>query len=122
MGDYISPWMTEELSLLRDSVAKFYAKELVPHEDRWHKAGIIDREAWNKAGEFGVLGASVPEEYGGGGGTFAHEAVIYEEQAYANALALNRDARRVCRSWPFGQDATVRALQGERWRDRRRWR
>ena len=77
---HTAPWMDEELTLLQDSLREFYAHEMVPHEDRWQKQGHIDREFWNKAGEFGILCASVPEEYGGMGGDFRHEAVIVTEQ------------------------------------------
>ncbi|MCI5096167.1 MAG: acyl-CoA dehydrogenase family protein [Rhodobacteraceae bacterium] len=75
-----APWMDEELILLQDSLREFYAAEMVPHEERWQKQGHIDRAFWNKAGEFGILCASVPEEYGGMGGDFRHEAVIVTEQ------------------------------------------
>ncbi len=68
--------MTEELEMFQDSVRKFFEKEFVPNQERWAKQGHIDREAWNKAGEMGLLCASMPEEYGGAGGNFAHEAVI----------------------------------------------
>ena len=70
MGDYVSPWMTEELSMLQDSAGRFFDREFVPHEEEWAKAGIMPREMWNKAGEAGLLLASVPEEYGGAGGSF----------------------------------------------------
>ena len=80
---YKSPWMTEELDILRDSVAKFYEREFVPHNEKWLEQGCVDRDAWYKAGEAGILCASIPENYGGGGGTFAHEAVIAEEQGRA---------------------------------------
>ncbi|MBE1285700.1 MAG: acyl-CoA dehydrogenase [Rhodobacteraceae bacterium] len=73
-------WMDEELTLLQDSLRDFYANEMVPHEEHWQKQGHIDRDFWNKAGEFGILCASVPEEYGGMGGDFRHEAVIVTEQ------------------------------------------
>jgi alkylation response protein AidB-like acyl-CoA dehydrogenase len=72
--------MDEELILLQDSLREFYAAEMVPHEERWQKQGHIDRAFWYKAGEFGILCASVPEEYGGMGGDFRHEAVIVTEQ------------------------------------------
>lgn len=77
-----SPWMNEELEILRDSARKFYEREFVPADERWRKQGYVDRDAWRKAGKAGLLCASIPEEYGGGGGTFAHEAVIYEEQMH----------------------------------------
>lgn len=80
MTAHISPWMDDELIMLQDTLRDFYAKEMVPHEERWQQQGHIDRDFWNKAGEIGILCASVPEEYGGMGGDFRHEAVIATEQ------------------------------------------
>jgi acyl-CoA dehydrogenase len=74
-----SHWMTEELSLLGEQVYRFLEKEFVPHRERWDREGIMDRAAWKKAGEVGILCASIPEEYGGGGGGFAHDIVIAEQ-------------------------------------------
>ena len=88
MGDYVSPWMTEELSLLRDSAGRFFEREFVPHEEQWAKDGIIPREMWNRAGAAGLLCASIPEDYGGAGGNFAHETVILYEQGKANVRSL----------------------------------
>jgi acyl-CoA dehydrogenase len=76
-------WMTEDLALLEEQARRFIADEFVPHLDRWHDAGIYDRDVWNKAGAAGLLCASMPEEYGGAGGTFAHEAVINRELSLA---------------------------------------
>ncbi|WP_370942899.1 acyl-CoA dehydrogenase family protein [Amycolatopsis sp. cg5] len=76
-----SSWSSTELEDLRELAKTFFAKELVPHQERWAQAKMVDRELWNKAGEVGLLALSIPEEYGGGGGTFAHETVLYEEQA-----------------------------------------
>jgi acyl-CoA dehydrogenase len=78
-----SPWMTDELALLRETAREFFRRESVPHHERWAAQKHVDREFWNKAGEVGLLCASIPEEYGGGGGTFAHETIILEEQARA---------------------------------------
>ena len=69
-------WMSEDLLLLADSAQKFFERECAPHYDEWEKRGSVGRETWEKAGAAGLLGASVPEEYGGAGGTFAHDAVI----------------------------------------------
>ncbi len=72
-------WMTEDLQIFSDSVGKFFEKELAPHVEKWEKQEIVDRDAWTKTGEAGILCASMPEEYGGGGGTFAHEAIIIDQ-------------------------------------------
>lgn len=79
-----SPWMDEELHIMRDAVRRFLEREFVPHMEKWEKQGYVDRDAWLKAGEAGLLCASIPEEYGGGGGNFKHEMVLVEELSYAN--------------------------------------
>jgi acyl-CoA dehydrogenase len=73
-------WMTEDLEIFQDAVTKFFERECVPHNEDWIAEGKVSKEAWRKAGEAGILCASMPEEYGGGGGSFAHEAIIYEAQ------------------------------------------
>lgn len=78
-----SPWMTEELDILQAQVEKFLEREFVPHRERWDKQGVVDRDAWRKAGEAGLLCPSIPEAFGGGGGTRAHDMVI--SQAIARA-------------------------------------
>ncbi len=78
---YRSPWMTKDLDEVRTLARTFFAKEAEPNHDRWAEQRCVDREFWNKAGSVGLLCISIPEEYGGGGGTFAHEAVVIEEQA-----------------------------------------
>ena len=70
-----------ELDLFRATVRRFLAEEVAPNADAWRARGYIDRDLWRKAGTLGLLCASVPEEYGGGGGCFWHEAVIIEELA-----------------------------------------
>jgi acyl-CoA dehydrogenase len=76
-----SAWETDELAALRDLSRSFCEKEIKPNIERFIDQHHVDRELWNKAGELGLLCMSIPEEYGGGGGTFAHEAVLIEEQA-----------------------------------------
>ena len=72
-------WMDDEHVMLEDHARKFFANEFSPHVDQWSDDGVMPREMWNKAGDAGLLTASMPEQYGGSGGTFAHEAVILRE-------------------------------------------
>jgi long-chain-acyl-CoA dehydrogenase len=69
-------WMTEDLVLLEEQAGRFVAAEMTPHVERWEEQGFYERELWKKTGAAGLLCAAMPEEYGGAGGTFAHEAVI----------------------------------------------
>jgi len=78
-----SAWRAdEELDIFADAVGQFFEKECAPHVPAWRKAGVVPRDIWKKAGEMGLLGASVPEEYGGAGGDFRHEAIIIEQQQW----------------------------------------
>lgn len=78
-----SNWMTEEHEMVYESALKMF-QSWEDKDEQWRKNGKIDREAWNEAGEMGFLCASMPEEYGGGGGDFGHEAAILLAQAQAN--------------------------------------
>lgn len=78
-----SNWMTEENEMVYESALKMF-QSWEDRDEQWRENGKIDREAWNEAGEMGFLCASMPEEYGGGGGDFGHEAAILLAQAQAN--------------------------------------
>jgi len=81
-------WSDDDVEAFRDLAHAFLRKECAPHEERWAEQQHVDREVWLKAGEVGLLCPSIPTEYGGGGGTFALEAVMAEEQIRANAPSL----------------------------------
>jgi acyl-CoA dehydrogenase len=78
-----SSWSDDDLEDFRDLARTFCQKELTPNQERWIEAKQVDRGLWTKSGDVGLLAISIPEEYGGGGGNFAHEAVLLEEQARA---------------------------------------
>ncbi len=78
-------WWTEEVSLLRAMAERFSETEIVPHYARFEKQGMVDRALWTKAGAQGLLCAGHPAEYGGAGGTYAHEAAITEALGHTGA-------------------------------------
>jgi acyl-CoA dehydrogenase len=57
----------EEHEIFRDSVRTFLQKEVLPHSEKWQEQGIVDREAFRKAGEMGLLLMWADEKYGGAG-------------------------------------------------------
>jgi acyl-CoA dehydrogenase len=83
-----SPWMNAELEGLRDAVRRFVDSEITPHQQRFKQQQHVDRALWNKGGAMGLLLADIPEQYGGSGGTFAHQCVVFEELAYAGDMAF----------------------------------
>ncbi|TFV63727.1 UNVERIFIED_ORG: acyl-CoA dehydrogenase [Bacillus sp. AZ43] len=73
----------------RAMVRDFLAKEVVPHNAAWEEAGIVDRSVWLKAGEQGLLGMEVPEEFGGGGvKDFRYNAILAAEISRVGASGL----------------------------------
>jgi len=79
MNEARPAWMDDELQVFRDAVARFAETEMLPHDAQWRSQHHVDRDVWRRAGSLGLLCTDVPAEYGGAGGDFRHEAVIYEE-------------------------------------------
>ncbi|WP_238016149.1 acyl-CoA dehydrogenase family protein [Dactylosporangium sp. AC04546] len=78
-----------EHQAFRELCKEFLAREAVPFNDEWEKAGIVDRDVWRKAGAAGLLGMDVDEAYGGGGQRdFRFNAVLVEEIVAAGASGL----------------------------------
>jgi alkylation response protein AidB-like acyl-CoA dehydrogenase len=80
----------------RDTVREFVAREIAPHHDRWVREGIVSREVYVEAAKQGLVGFSVPEEYGGLGVTdFRYNAIVTEELGrggyHGPAFALHND-------------------------------
>src|SRR6516164_2844430 len=76
-------WMTEDVVLLEEQARRFITAEYVPQLEAWNEEGMYDRDVWTRAGAAGLLCPAIPEQYGGAGGSFAHEAVIIRELSLA---------------------------------------
>ncbi|MCD9154498.1 acyl-CoA dehydrogenase family protein [Aeromicrobium duanguangcaii] len=73
----------------RDTVRSFLEKEVVPHHEQWEHDGIVPREVWLRAGELGILGFMMPEEFGGGGvSDFRYNVVLQEELTRVGASGV----------------------------------
>jgi acyl-CoA dehydrogenase len=79
MNELRPAWMDDELQALRDEVSKFAEAEMLPLDAQWRAQHNVGKDIWRRAGELGLLCTDIPTDYGGAGGDFRHEAVIYEE-------------------------------------------
>ena len=93
---YLSPWMDEELSIFRDAVARFVEAEMVPNDEKWRKQQHVGKDIWRKAGEMGLLCTDISADYGGVGGDFRHEAVLYEETARRGISGFGQGVHSIC--------------------------
>ncbi|MEL7188957.1 MAG: acyl-CoA dehydrogenase family protein [Pseudomonadota bacterium] len=74
----------EEISIYADAVGKFFAdKAPQKRVEKWREDGQVERDFWREAGQAGLLGVSVPADFGGHGGDFRHDMVVINEQAKA---------------------------------------
>ncbi|MFO0682646.1 MAG: acyl-CoA dehydrogenase family protein [Sandaracinus sp.] len=85
----------EEHDLFRKAFREFVDREVKPAQPKWREHGVVDRDAWRKAGAAGFLCPWLEEKYGGPGGDFLHSVVVMEELARAYddgfAMALHSD-------------------------------
>jgi len=86
---------SEEHDLFRKAFKQFVEREVKPNQPRWREAGMVDREAWRKAGKAGFLCPWLEPEYGGAGADFLCSVIVMEELGYAYesgfAMALHSD-------------------------------
>ncbi len=72
----------EEIAIFRDAVGKFFEQHAPEKRvEKWREDGMVEREFWTEAGAAGILGMTVPTEYGGHGGDFRHDLVVLDQQA-----------------------------------------
>ncbi|GAB2584839.1 isovaleryl-CoA dehydrogenase [Dyella jejuensis] len=83
----------EEIDLLRESVSAFAEKEIAPRADHIDRENLFPHDLWRKMGDMGLLGITVPEEYGGSGmGFLAHMVAMEEISRASGSVGLSYGA------------------------------
>jgi acyl-CoA dehydrogenase len=118
------PPFTDEHEHLREGIRRFVANELAPRAQEWEDARWFPNEVFTRMAELGYLGLKYPEEYGGQGGDYVHDAVLSEELAGCGSagLAAGIGAHIGIATppiWKFGTDEQKKrflepAIRGER--------
>jgi len=87
--DFKRSWEDGDLALFRQTVARFIEDEMQPGDAQAREQGHVGHALWRRAGELGLLCTDIPDEYGGAGGDFRHEAVIGEELYRSSLTGMN---------------------------------
>ena len=87
--DFKASWADADLDLYRDTVVRFIESEMVPNDAEARERGHVGHELWRRAGALGLLCSDIPDTWGGGGGDFRHEVVLYEEMARRCLTGMN---------------------------------
>ncbi len=75
----LSPYFDDTHRLLRETLRRFVAKEVVPQAPAWEEQGFVPREVLREMGRYGFLGLRHPEKYGGGEMNALATALLAEE-------------------------------------------
>ncbi len=96
MKAYESPWMDDDLRMLREAISRFVETEFEPLDEKWRKQHHVDKASWRQIGAAGFLLLDIPVEYGGGGGDFRHEALLYEETMRRGLSGFGQSVHSIC--------------------------
>ena len=88
--------MDEDLAIFREAASRFLEAEMVPNDAQWRKQQHVGKDIWRKAGALGLLCTDVSADYGGGGGDFRHEVVLYEELARRGLSGFGQGVHSIC--------------------------
>ncbi len=112
MLPYRSAWEDEELQTFRETVSRFVETEMLPLDARWRAQHHVDREMWQRIGQMGLLCLDIPAAYGGGGGDFRHEAVLYEELNRRGLSGFGQGVHSICAHYVLNHGSEA---QKQRW-------
>lgn len=105
-------WMDDDLTTFRDTVSKFVEQEMLPQDARWREQHHVDAAMWRRVGEMGLLCLDIPAEYGGGGGDFRHECILYEELSRRALSGFGQGVHSICAHYVLNHG---NEMQKKRW-------
>ena len=88
-------WSDSDIEQYRDTVVRFIDDHMQPDDEAARQRGHVGHELWRRAGEAGLLCTDIPEEWGGAGGDFRHEAVFYEEMSRRSLTGMNASVHSI---------------------------
>ena len=94
-------WNEPDIEQYRDTVVRFIEEHMEPADAKARQDGNVGHALWRKAGAAGLLCTDIPEEWGGMGGDFRHEAVFYEEAARRSLTGLSNSVHSIVAQYLF---------------------
>lgn len=88
-------WSDPDLEQYRATVVRFIEQFMQPGDEQARQQGHVGHALWRQAGELGLLCSDIPDEWGGAGGDFRHEAVFYEEMARRSLTGMNNSVHTI---------------------------
>lgn len=88
-------WSDPDLEQYRATVVRFIEEFMQPGDEQARQQGHVGHALWRQAGELGLLCSDIPDEWGGAGGDFRHEAVFYEETARRSLTGMNNSVHTI---------------------------
>jgi len=71
--------LSNEQTMLKNTVRQFVDKEIMPHIAKWDREGTFDPSIMKKLADLGLMGVCIPEKYGGSGMDYNSLAIVCEE-------------------------------------------
>ncbi|HEY0935959.1 MAG TPA: acyl-CoA dehydrogenase family protein [Trebonia sp.] len=77
--------LSDEQQAFRDLVREFLEREVLPHRAQWDREESVDLALVPRLGKIGILGLTLPEEWGGSGADYLTYALMMEELGRADS-------------------------------------
>jgi acyl-CoA dehydrogenase len=109
--DFRPSWLDEDLVAYRDTADRFLDAEMVPEDEAARARGHVGKEIWARAGMLGLLCSDLPEQYGGSGGDFRHEAVFYDAMSRRGLTGMSPSVHNIVAHYVLNHGTEAQKLR-----------